>query len=83
MGKLIDCDEVYKDMSQWDWQELYLPIHFKQLLEQQPAAQYAYTEQDGEMVVEDVKSPATRKKPEYVLKRKMMLFFHGIRIRET
>ena len=45
-------------------------------------ADFAYT-QDGEMVVEDVKSPATRKKPEYVLKRKMMLFFHGIKIRET
>lgn len=38
--------------------------------------------QDGEQVVEDFKSPAS-KTPEYVLKRKLMLFFHGIRIKET
>ncbi len=33
----------------------------------------------GEIVVEDVKGVKTR---EYVLKRKLMLFIHGIRIRE-
>lgn len=35
--------------------------------------------QDGEAVVEDVKGLRTR---EYVLKRKMMLYFHGIRVKE-
>lgn len=35
--------------------------------------------QDGVAVVEDVKGLRTR---EYVLKRKMMLYFHGIRVRE-
>jgi len=34
-------------------------------------------------VVEDVKSPATRKKESYIIKRKLMLQVHGIRIRET
>lgn len=34
----------------------------------------------GETIVEDVKGYRT---PEYRIKRKMMLFFHGIRIRET
>ena len=34
-------------------------------------------------VVEDTKSPPTRKNQVYVLKRKMMLAFHGINIRET
>lgn len=43
-------------------------------------ADFVYTE-NGEKVVEDTKSPATRTK-EYILKRKMMLYFHGIRIRE-
>ena len=45
-------------------------------------ADFAYL-QDGKIVVEDVKSAVTRKKPEYILKRKMMLYFHGIRIREV
>lgn len=35
--------------------------------------------QDGETVVEDVKGLRTR---EYVLKRKLMLYFHEIRVRE-
>lgn len=35
--------------------------------------------QDGVAVVEDVKGLRTR---EYVLKRKMMLYFHGIRVKE-
>ena len=35
----------------------------------------------GEKVVEDTKSSATRTK-DYVIKRKLMLYVHGIRIRE-
>jgi hypothetical protein len=35
---------------------------------------------DGEIVVEDVKGIKT---PHYIDKRKMMLFFHGMRILET
>ena len=41
-------------------------------------ADFAYI-QDGVAVVEDVKGLRTR---EYVLKRKMMLYFHGIRVKE-
>ena len=44
-------------------------------------ADFVYT-QDGTTVVEDVKSPAT-KTPVYVLKRKLMLYVHGIAIREV
>ena len=36
--------------------------------------------QDGELVVEDAKGVKT---PEYVIKRKMMLYFHKIRIKEV
>lgn len=36
--------------------------------------------QDGKMTVEDVKGYRT---PEYVIKRKLMLYVHGIRIKET
>ncbi len=43
-------------------------------------ADFVY-EQDGKTVVEDVKGIKTL--PEYVLKRKMMLFKYGIVIKET
>lgn len=36
--------------------------------------------QDGELVVEDAKGMRT---PEYIIKRKMMLYFHKIRIKEV
>ncbi len=37
---------------------------------------------DGRMEVIDVKSEITRKEPRYILKRKLMLYMHGIKIRE-
>ena len=39
-------------------------------------------QQDGKTVVEDTKSAITKKQPDYILKRKMMLFFHGIKIKQ-
>ena len=36
----------------------------------------------GELIVEDTKSPATRT-PEYIIKRKLMLYVHHIQIREV
>ena len=56
-------------------------------LRQRPTYYYAdftYTENaTGNYVVVDVKSPATRKKDAYVLKKKMMLALKGIEITET
>lgn len=46
-------------------------------------ADFVYTDKDRNLVVEDVKSDITRKEPDYVLRRKLMLRVHGIRIRET
>ena len=47
---------------------------------------YICTEQlppiESIMIVEDVKSEITRKNPEYIIKRKLMLFIHGIKIKE-
>ena len=45
-------------------------------------ADFVYTE-NGELVVEDVKSPITRKNPVYKLKKKMMMYVHGIEVREV
>lgn len=44
-------------------------------------ADFVYKE-NGELVVEDVKSPASRT-PVYLLKKKMMMYVHGIEIREV
>lgn len=43
-------------------------------------ADFTYQE-NGILVVEDVKSPATIT-PAFVLKRKLMLYIHGIRVKE-
>ena len=42
-------------------------------------ADFAYFDADGKYIVEDTKGFRT---PEYVLKRKLMLYLHGIRIKE-
>lgn len=43
-------------------------------------ADFVYRDKDGNEVVEDVKGVRT---PVYVIKRKLMLWRHGIRIREV
>lgn len=44
-------------------------------------ADFTYNDKNGKLIVEDVKSPITRT-AEYVIKRKLMLFIHNIRINE-
>ena len=43
-------------------------------------ADFTYTDKEGRFIVEDVKGMRT---PEYIIKRKMMLYFHKIRIKEV
>ncbi len=45
-------------------------------------ADFTYTDENGNFVVEDAKSPATRTDV-YKIKRKLMLERHGIRIQEV
>lgn len=45
-------------------------------------ADFVYTDEHGNTVVEDAKSDATKTR-EYILKRKLMLYVYGIRIREV
>lgn len=45
-------------------------------------ADFTYYEK-GEYIVEDVKSEITRKNKDYIIKRKLLLYIHGIRLRET
>ena len=44
---------------------------------------FYYLEQGGGWVVEDVKSPITRKNPTYRIKNKLMKAIYGIEIREV
>jgi hypothetical protein len=45
-------------------------------------ADFVYIDKDGKKVVEDAKSPATRTEA-YKIKKKLMLYRHGIRIQEV
>ena len=57
----------------------------KILLEREVAyfADFCYTlNKTGETIVEDAKSQITREDKTYILKRKMLLYFHGIRVVE-
>lgn len=57
--------------------------HKGKLIERECAyySDFAYFTKDGEYVVEDVKSEAT-KTEQYKIKRKLMMYIHGIRIQE-
>lgn len=67
-----------------DTEEQVVPVVKSVCIEQNAVytADFVYNEA-GELVVEDVKSEATRKEPDYVLRRKLMLHVHGIKILET
>ena len=39
MSDLIRRQDAINAMATWDWQDLYLPIHFQQLLEELPSAE--------------------------------------------
>jgi hypothetical protein len=45
-------------------------------------ADFVYTDKQGQLVVEDVKSDITKTK-EYILKRKLMLYLFGIKLSEV
>lgn len=47
------------------------------------SADFVYFDRSGALVVEDVKSEPTRKKADYILRRKLLLMVHGIEIREV
>lgn len=36
-GDLISRKDLLKELEKWDWQELYLPIHFKGLVDDLPS----------------------------------------------
>lgn len=61
MSNLIDRDELYKALSAWDWQELYLPVHFKELVDDIPTIKCDYTELDVQAKYDDGFSMGVRR----------------------
>lgn len=45
-------------------------------------ADFTYQDKQGNLVVEDVKSDITRKMEKYIIKRKLMLYLHKLKISE-
>lgn len=39
MSDLISKRAVLDELEKWDWQDLYLPIHFKQILDDVPSVE--------------------------------------------
>lgn len=74
-GEITDLQRQVKFMlipsQKIDGKVVERPVHY--------IADFVYQE-DGQMVVEDTKGFKTK---DYILKRKMMLHVHGIRIREV
>ena len=54
----------------------------KRLIEKECAyiADFVYVDKDGKLVVEDATGMKTK---DYIIKRKLMLFIHGIRVKEV
>lgn len=48
MSDLISRQAVLDELEKWDWQDLYLPIHFKQILDDVPSV-----ENKGEWIVRE------------------------------
>ena len=73
--------------NQYTWEKRYgkngKPLKDKQILLERKVvyrADFVYTDKDGSQVVEDTKGFKTK---EYLIKRKLLLFRYGIRIREV
>lgn len=80
--KMLQRAKLIKDLK---LQQVYLLIEKSETERKcEYKADFVYTlVETGETVVEDVKSSATRKLSTYIMKRKLMLSIHGIKIKEV
>lgn len=86
--KLLQRAGLISDLKEQVWFELIPAVYEtvdgkRKCIEQSCSyvADFTYLE-NGKRIVEDTKSPITRENPTYIIKRKLMLQVHGIRIRE-
>lgn len=82
--KLMERGKVISDLRRQVKFDLLPAQKYKGQTVERPVtyvADFTYTDRKtGEFIVEDTKGFKTK---EYIMKRKMMLYFHGIRIREV
>lgn len=86
--KLLVRAGKIKDLEVQPVYTLVKSVKYKNAKRAKPAmiytADFRYWDiEKGELVVEDVKSKATAKETDYIMRRHMMLAFHGIEILET
>ena len=86
--QLLEVLGEIKDLELQPRFELIKGVKFSGDARAKPAVRYfadfAYTDVlTGERIVEDVKSPVTKEKPYYKMKRHMMLAIQGIEVKET
>lgn len=86
--KLLERAGKIKNLEVQPVYELVKSVKYKNAKRAKPAmiytADFRYWDiEKGELVVEDVKSVATAKLTDYIMRRHMMLAFHGIEILET
>lgn len=85
------CDELHLlrslgEISELEVQKKYVLIPSQKIggrvaeRECSYVADFDYLDRDGTHVVEDVKGLRTK---EYIIKRKLMLYVHGVRVREV
>lgn len=86
--KLLERAGKIRDLEVQPVYELVKSVKYKNAKRAKPAmiytADFRYWDiEKGELVVEDVKSVATAKLTDYIMRRHMMLAFHGIEVLET
>lgn len=48
--RLIDADELQMRLRSWDWQDLYLPVHFDELIKEMPTIRFVVINVNGERI---------------------------------
>lgn len=86
--QLLEVLGEIKDLELQPRFELIKSVKFAGTDRAKPAIRYfadfSYTDVlTGKRIVEDVKSPATKKNPAYRMKKHMMLAIHGVEIKEV
>lgn len=48
--RLIDADELQMKLRSWDWQDLYLPVHFDELIKEMKTIRFVVINVNGERI---------------------------------
>lgn len=48
--RLIDADELQMKLRKLDWQDLYLPVHFDEMIKEMPTVRFVVINVNGERI---------------------------------